>query len=132
MYIKCMSVTKFKCLIAMLNISKNENFKKFGPLIEYGPHWINFIIFTFISENKINFRGLYKIQNKIIIFYMRKKGKFKTYHKKNEEKSEFESLRSESLCFKGGTPIMLGPSTFILAFSNKMDVDATYRSNVTN
>ncbi len=74
MYIKCMSDTKFKCLIAMLKISKNENFKKIGPLIEHGPHWINFIIFTFISENKINFRGLYKIQNKIIIFYMRKKG----------------------------------------------------------
>jgi hypothetical protein len=63
---------------------------------------------------------------------MRKKGKFKTYHKKNEKKGEFESLRNESLCFKRGTPIMLGPSTFILAFSNKMDVDAAYRSNVTN
>jgi hypothetical protein len=63
---------------------------------------------------------------------MRKKRKFKTNHKKNEEKGEFESLRRESLCFKGGTPMMLGPSTFILAFSNKMDVEATYRSNVTN
>jgi hypothetical protein len=63
---------------------------------------------------------------------MRKKGNFKTYHKKNEEKDEFESLQSESLCFRGGTPIMFRPSTFILAFSNKMDVEATYRSNVTN
>jgi hypothetical protein len=32
---------------------------------------------------------------------MRKKGKFKTDHKENEEKGEFESFGSESLCFKG-------------------------------
>jgi hypothetical protein len=63
---------------------------------------------------------------------MRKKGKYKTHHKKNEEKGEFEILWSESLWFNQGTPIMLGPSTFILAFSNKMDVEATYKSNVTN
>ncbi len=38
---------------------------------------------------------------------MRKKRKFKTDDKKNEKKGEFKSLQSESLCFKGGTPIML-------------------------
>ncbi len=40
---------------------------------------------------------------------MRKKGKSKTNHRKNEEKSEFENLRSESLCFKEGTSIMFQP-----------------------
>ncbi len=40
---------------------------------------------------------------------MRKKGKSKIGHRKNEEKGEFDSPKSESLCFKGGIPIMLGP-----------------------
>ncbi len=35
--------------------------------------------------------------------------KCKTCHGKSEEKGEFGSPRSESLCFKGGTPIVLGP-----------------------
>ncbi len=35
----------------MYKISKSEISKKFGPLIEHGSHWINFIILTFISEN---------------------------------------------------------------------------------
>jgi hypothetical protein len=30
---------------------KNEILKNFGPLIQLGPHWINFIFLTFISEN---------------------------------------------------------------------------------
>jgi hypothetical protein len=42
-------------------------------LIKHGPHWINFTIFTFISENNTYFRCLYKIWNKIISFDMRKK-----------------------------------------------------------
>jgi hypothetical protein len=33
-------------------ISKNQNFGNFGPLIDYGPCWINFTIITFISEKK--------------------------------------------------------------------------------
>jgi hypothetical protein len=49
-------------------------YSSFGPLIEHGPHWINFIIFTFISENNRYFRGIYKIWNKIISFDMKKKG----------------------------------------------------------
>jgi hypothetical protein len=53
--------------------SKNENSKKVGPLIEHGPHWINFIIFTFISEKNKYFRRLYKIRNQII-FLQEKKG----------------------------------------------------------
>ncbi len=36
--------------------------------------------------------------------------KCKTNHGKNEEKGEFGNPRSESLCFKRGTPIMLGPT----------------------
>jgi len=63
---------------------------------------------------------------------MRKKVKFKTRHKKNEEKGEFESLQSDSLYFNGGTPIMFKPSTFILAFSNKMEVEATSKYKITN
>jgi len=42
-----------------------------------------------------------------------------TCHKKNEEKGEFESLKNESLCFKRGTPIMLGP---FCTFSNDIRV----------
>jgi hypothetical protein len=40
---------------------------------------------------------------------MKKRVKCKTCHGKNEEKGEFGSPRNESLCFKGGTLIMLGP-----------------------
>jgi hypothetical protein len=43
---------------------------------------------------------------------MKKKVKCKTNYGKCEEKGEFESPRSESLCFKGGTPIMLGPTSY--------------------
>jgi len=39
----------------------------------------------------------------------KKKVKCKTCHEKNEKKGEFGSPRKESLCFKGGTLIMLGP-----------------------
>ncbi len=53
---------------------KSQNFENFGPLIEHGPHWINFIIFTFISEKNRYFRSLHKILNKIISFDMKKKG----------------------------------------------------------
>jgi hypothetical protein len=52
MYINCSNVTRTKCPIAMYKISKIEISRNFGPLIEHGPHWINFIIFTFISEKK--------------------------------------------------------------------------------
>ncbi len=51
------------------------------------------IILTFISEKNIYFRCLYKIWNTIISFYMRKLGKPKTSHRKNEEEGEFESLK---------------------------------------
>jgi hypothetical protein len=74
MCIKCMNVTKTKCPIVMSKVSKSQISKNFKPLIEHGPHWINFSILTFISENSRYFRGLYKIWNKIISFDMRKKG----------------------------------------------------------
>jgi hypothetical protein len=49
------------------------------PLIKHGPHRINFIILTFMSENNIYFRGLHKIWKKIISFGMRKKnGEFES------------------------------------------------------
>jgi hypothetical protein len=53
---------------------KNQFFGNFGPLMEHGSYWINFIILTFISENNRYFRGLHKIWNKIISFDMIKKG----------------------------------------------------------
>jgi hypothetical protein len=58
----------------MQKVSKNEISKNFGPLIKHGPHWINFIILTFISENNRYSRCLCKIWNKIISFDMRKIG----------------------------------------------------------
>jgi hypothetical protein len=75
-------------------------------LIEHGPHWINFIVFTFISEKQKYFRRLYKFGTKYF-FSHEKKVKFKTHHKKNEEKGEFENLQNESLYFNGGTPSCL-------------------------
>jgi hypothetical protein len=60
MCIKCMNVTRTKCPIAMLKVSKNQMSKNFGPLIEHGLHWINFIILTFISEKNRYFRSLQK------------------------------------------------------------------------
>jgi len=44
-------------------------------LIEHGPHWIDFIIITFISEKKRYFRCPYKIWSKFITFDMKKKRK---------------------------------------------------------
>jgi hypothetical protein len=102
----------------MYKISKSEFFGNFGPLIEHGPHWINFIILTFISEynnnnnnnnNNNKFRCLYKIWNKYISFDMKKKMKSKIGHRFYEEKAEFEGSRRESLCFKWGIPTILGP-----------------------
>ncbi len=58
----------------MEKVFKSQNFGSFGTLTEHGPHWINFNILTFISENNRYFRGLYKIWKKIISFDMRKKG----------------------------------------------------------
>jgi hypothetical protein len=52
---------------------KKSIFGNFGPLIKHGPHWINFTILTFISENSRYFKCLYKIWNKIISFDMIKK-----------------------------------------------------------
>jgi hypothetical protein len=50
MCIKCMNVTRTKCAIIMSKVFKNQISWNFGPFIEHGPHWINFIIFTFINE----------------------------------------------------------------------------------
>ncbi len=105
MYIKISSLIRTKCPIAMYKISKNEIFGNFGPLIEHGPHWINFTIFTFISENNGYFRCPYKIY----FIWDERKNKFKTYNRLYEEKGEFGGPKSESLCFKRGTPTILGP-----------------------
>jgi hypothetical protein len=71
-----MSVTKSKCPITMYFFFKSEFFGNFGPLIEHGAHWIDFTIFTFLSEYiYIYSKCLYKIWNKIISFDMKKKEK---------------------------------------------------------
>jgi hypothetical protein len=68
-----MNVTKTKCPIVILKVSKSEFFGNFGPLIEHSPHWINFTIIIFISEKSRYYRCLYKNWNKIISFDTRKK-----------------------------------------------------------
>ncbi len=61
------------------------------------------------QENRF-FKSLHAIWNKKNSFEMkRKRVKYKISHRKNQEKSEFGSPRSESLC----TPIMLGPFNII-------------------
>jgi hypothetical protein len=105
-----MNVTRTKCPITMLKFSKSQISRNFGPLIEHGPHWINFIIFTFTSEKNRYFGGLYKIWNRIILFDMRKKKvKCKTCHGKSEEKCGFKSPWNGFLGLKWGIPIILGP-----------------------
>ncbi len=73
MYIKSSSVTRTKYPIAMYEISKNEFFGNLGHWYKHGPHWINFIILTFISEKNRYFKCPYKIWNKFISFDMGKK-----------------------------------------------------------
>jgi len=68
-------------------------------LIEHGPHWISFIIFSFISENIDILNAYIKFGTKLFIFTFKKKEKFKTCHKKSK-KGEFECFRSESLMFE--------------------------------
>jgi hypothetical protein len=46
---------------------------------------------------------------------MRKRVKYKTCHEKNE-KNEFGSPSNESLRFKCGTPIMLGPGRVVVLY----------------
>jgi hypothetical protein len=64
----------------------------FGPLIKHGPHWINFTIFNFISENNRYFKDSYKIWYKIISFDMEKRVKCKISHGKVKTKWIWESL----------------------------------------
>ncbi len=87
---------------------KKSNLGNFGPLVKHGPHWINFTILTFISENSRYFKCLYKVWNEIISFDMKKRVKCKTCHGKSEE-GEFGSPWSGFPRLKKGTPIMLGP-----------------------
>ncbi len=73
MYIKSMND---KNQVPYCNVKnfKNEILKNFAPLIKHGPHWIKFTILTFISEKNRYYKCLYKVENKIISFDMRKKG----------------------------------------------------------
>jgi hypothetical protein len=80
MYIKCLGLTRTKCPITMCKIIKNDFFENFGPLIKHDPHWINFIIFTFINEKNGYSRCLYKIWSKLISFDTRKQKKGNLKH----------------------------------------------------
>jgi hypothetical protein len=87
---------------------KNSNFWKFWAINRIWPHWINFTILTFTSENN-RLKAYNKICNEIISFDMKKKVKCKICHGKIEEKTKFGNLYNESLRFKCGIPIMFGP-----------------------
>ncbi len=50
MYIKCSSLTRTKCSVAMYKVLRSEIYENFGLFIEHDPHWINFTIFIFIHE----------------------------------------------------------------------------------
>ncbi len=76
-----------------VKVLKNEIYGNFGPLIEHGPHWINFIILTFISENNRYFK--WNLEQNYFID-IRKKGKSKTSHRKNEKKVNLSVLRVNS------------------------------------
>jgi hypothetical protein len=54
----CLSQNMPYCNVIFL---KRIVLKDFGPLIKHRPHWINFTILTFISENNRYSRYLYKI-----------------------------------------------------------------------
>jgi hypothetical protein len=88
---------------------KKSNFWEFWPLMEHGPCWINFTIFTFISEKIDTLKNYIKFGTKLFHLTWEKKVKCETNHGKSEEKGEFGNLWSESLRFKCGTTIMLIP-----------------------
>jgi hypothetical protein len=48
------------------------------------------------------------LQQNYFIWHEKRERKSKIGHRKSEEKGEFDSPKNESLCFKGGTPIMHG------------------------
>ncbi len=77
-------------------------------MIEHGPHSINFIILTFISEILNTLKGYIKFGTKLFWLTWEKKV---IGHGKCEKKGEFGSPWNESLGFKCGTPIMLGPKS---------------------
>ncbi len=65
------------------NVNCNvQNFQKkkignFGPLIEYGPHWINFTIFTIISEKIDTFDAHIKLGTNLFHLTWEKEGNLK-------------------------------------------------------
>jgi len=108
MYKKYSSVIRTKCPITMYKITKNENFENFEPLIGHGPHWINVTIFTLISEKNRYFKCPYKIWRKFNSFDILKKENLKQVIGFIKKKMNL-GPKSESLCFKYDTLIILGP-----------------------
>jgi hypothetical protein len=105
----------FKCdknqmLYCNVQSFKKWNFRKFWAIDRHGPHWINFTIFTFISEKIYNFKAHIKFGKKLFHLTWEKIGESKIGHRFYEKNGEIGGPRSESLCFKKGTPTMLGPN----------------------
>jgi hypothetical protein len=117
----------YKCNV---KIFKKWNFKKIRPLIEHGPHWINFIIFTCISEKRNILETYIKFETKLLFFTWEKRGNLRQIVRKMKKKVNLKVFRVSPYVSKGVPQSW--PSTFILAFSNKMEVEVTYISNVTN
>ncbi len=102
-------MTKTKCLIVMYKISKNEIFGNFGPLIEHGSLWINFIILTF-KVKKVNILDAHiKFVPNLFHLTWEKIVDAKKSHRFYEEKDEFGGPKNESLCFKWDTSTILRP-----------------------
>jgi hypothetical protein len=76
-------------------------------------HWINFIALIFINEKKRYFRCLYRIWNKIISFYMRKKGNIRQIIEKMKKKVNLKVLGASPYVSKGVPQSWLDPNNFL-------------------
>ncbi len=85
-------------------------FLEFWAIDRHAPHWINFTIISFISQQYWYSKFVDKIWNKIISFDMRKNNnKLRHVIGKVKKKVNLRILGVSPWCFKGGIPIMLGP-----------------------
>jgi len=84
---------------------KSKIYGNFWLLIKHDSHWINFTIFTFISEIYMYiYKCLYKILNKIkILTWEKRENSRQVIGKLKKRKSEFEYVKSESM-FQRGYP----------------------------
>jgi hypothetical protein len=93
-----------------VKISKNQFFWNFGPFIEHGPHWINFTILTFISENNSYFRGMYKIWKKIFYLTHKKRWNVRQVMGKMKKKMNLGVLGVNPYCSNVAPRSCLNPT----------------------